>query len=184
MLKPSITLIDTGYAADSCYDFILPRQGAARRVFASKGVDRLTKLGLAQDGKVKNNTIRLFSVATYACKDRILSRLKVPKPGPAYQHFPAWTTKDYFDQLTAESKVPVKNRKTGRIRYEWIANQTRNEALDLTVYAHAGLWILQKFIDPVTYNDLSAIVAEVQKGASPTTLVQHRGRRVLSSGVV
>lgn len=183
MLKPSITLIDTGYAADTCYDFILPRQGPSRRVFASKGVDRLTKLGLAQDGKVKNNTIRLFSVATYACKDRILSRLKVPKPGPAYQHFPAWTTKDYFDQLTAESKVPVKNRKNGRVRYEWIANQTRNEALDLTVYAHAGLWILQKFIDPVTYNDLSAIVAEVQKGSSPTTLAQRPGRRVLSSGI-
>ncbi len=45
-LIPSITFIDTGYAADSCYDFIQPRQHSARRVFASKGVDRLTKLGL------------------------------------------------------------------------------------------------------------------------------------------
>jgi phage terminase large subunit GpA-like protein len=37
MLRPAITLIDTGYAADSCYDFILPRQTAARRVYACKG---------------------------------------------------------------------------------------------------------------------------------------------------
>jgi phage terminase large subunit GpA-like protein len=183
LLRPSITLIDTGYAADACYDFILPRQSAARRVYACKGQDRITKIGLVQDSKVKNNTIRLFNVATYACKDRILSRLKINKVGPAYAHFPRWTTDDYFDQLTAESKIPIKNRRTGRIKFEWVANQTRNEALDLTVYAHAGLWILQKFIDPVTYNDLSALVAEVQKGANPVTLAKPRARRIISQGV-
>jgi phage terminase large subunit GpA-like protein len=37
-LRPSITLIDTGYAADCCYDFILPRQTAARpRFLPAKG---------------------------------------------------------------------------------------------------------------------------------------------------
>jgi phage terminase large subunit GpA-like protein len=183
LLRPTITLVDTGYAADSCYDFILPRQSAARRVYACKGQDKITKPGLVQESKVRNNTLRLFNVATYACKDRILSRLRINKPGPAYQNFPEWTTNDYFEQLTAESKVPVKNRRTGRVRYEWVANQQRNEALDLTVYAHAGLWILQKFIDPVTYNDLSAIVAEVQKGAAPTSLVSPRQRRIISTGI-
>jgi phage terminase large subunit GpA-like protein len=182
-LRPAITLIDTGYAADSCYDFILPRQSAARRVYACKGQDRLPKLGLAHETKVKSRTIRLFNVATHACKDRILSRLKINKPGPAYFNFPNWVSEDYFDQLTAESKVPIKNKRTGRIRFEWVANQQRNEALDLTVYAHAGLWILQKFIDPLTYNDLSAIVAEVQKGASPTTLARTIGRRIISRGI-
>jgi phage terminase large subunit GpA-like protein len=182
-LRPAITLIDTGYAADSCYDFILPRQSAARRVYACKGQDRLPKLGLAHETKVKDRTIRLFNIATHACKDRILSRLKINKPGPAYFNFPNWVSEEYFDQLTAESKVPIKNKRTGRIRFEWVANQQRNEALDLTVYAHAGLWILQKFIDPVTYNDLSAIVAEVQKGANPTTLARAVGRRVLSRGI-
>lgn len=183
ILRPSITLIDTGYAADACYAYILPRQTAARRVYACKGQDRITKLGLVQEGKVRNNTIRLFNVATYACKDRILSRLKINKPGPAYSNFPSWTTEDYFDQLTAESKVPVKNKRTGRIKFEWVANQQRNEALDLTVYAHAGLWILQKIIDPLTFNDLTALVAEVQKGASPTTLAQPTRIRVLSQGI-
>lgn len=183
MLKPAITLIDSGYAADSVYNFVLPRQSAARRVYASKGQDHITKIGLAQEGKVKNSAIRLFHVATNACKDRIMNRLRIEKPGPGYFNFPEWTTDDYFEQLTAESKVPVKNRKTGRIRYEWVMNQTRNEALDLTVYAHAGLWILQKIIDRKTFEDLSALLAEVQKGASPQTLVTAPRRRVLSGGI-
>lgn len=182
-LRPSITLIDTGYASDACYNFILPRQTAARRVFAIKGKDVLSKLSLVQEGKIKNNTIRLFSIATYAIKDRILDRLKVAKPGPQYMHFPEWTSEDYFSQITAESRVPVKNRKTGRTRFEWVMNQTRNEALDLTVYAHAGLWILQKIIDPVSYNDLTALAAAVQMGQAPATMQAAVGRRVLSRGV-
>ncbi len=60
---------------------------------------------------MNNNTIRLFTVATYACKDRILNRLKINKPGPGYFNFPQWTTEDYLNQLTAESKVPVKKQK-------------------------------------------------------------------------
>lgn len=183
LLRPAITLIDTGYAADACYNFIMPRQTAARRVYACRGQDRVAKLGLVQEGHVKNNTIRLFNVATYACKDRILSRLKVNKPGPSYLHFPDWTTEDYFDQLTAESKVPRKNKRTGRVHYEWVPNQLRNEALDLTVYAHAGLWILQKILDPATFNDLAALSAEVEKGLNPATLRKPVQRRILSPGV-
>jgi phage terminase large subunit GpA-like protein len=183
VLRPSITLIDTGYAADACYNFIMPRQSAARRVYASRGQDRLSKIGLVQEGTVKNHVIRLFNVATYACKDRILARLKVNKRGPSYQHFPKWTTEDYFDQLTAESKVPRKNKTTGRVRYEWVPNQLRNEALDLTVYAHAGLWILQKLIDPTTYNDLAALSAAVEAGGNPTTLRRPVQRRIVSQGV-
>ncbi len=183
LLRPSITLIDTGYAADACYNFILPRQNASRRVYACKGQDRLSKLTLVQESKTKNNEIRLFNIATYAIKDRILNRLKVNKIGPSYLHFPNWTSEEYFDQLTAESKVPRKNKRTGRVKYEWVPNQLRNEVLDLTVYDHGGLWILQKIIDPTTYNDLSALVAEVQKGKNPATLAKPAVRRVISQGV-
>ena len=47
----------------------------------------------------------------------------------------------------------------------------------------AGLWVLQKFIDSKTFNNLSAIVAEIQKGNGPTTLSIAAGRRVISSGI-
>ncbi len=182
-LRSSITLIDTGYAVDACYNFILPRQTSARRVFACKGQPKVSKLGLAQEGKVRNNTIRLFNVATMACKDRIMDRLRVNKPGPAYCHYPEWVPDDYFDQLTAESKIPVKNKRTGRTHYEWVTNQQRNEALDLTVYAHAGLWILQKIIDPATYGDFTKLAEAVWAGAAPLTMRRAVGRRVLSQGI-
>ncbi len=183
VLKSSLTLIDTGYAADACYNFILPRQTASRRVFACKGQNHITKLGLASETRVKNNNIRLFNVATIACKDRIMDRLRVNKPGPAYCHFPDWTSDSYFDQLTAESKRPMRNKRTGRVTYEWVANQTRNEALDLTVYAHAGLWVLQKILDPETYGDLTKLAEAVWAGTSPSSLRPVIGRRVISKGI-
>ena len=112
-----------------------------------------------------------------------MNRLKIERPGPGYFNFPDWVTEDYFGQLTAESKVPVKNRKTGKIRWEWIMNQTRNEALDLTVYAHAALWILQKVIDKNTYENLSTLLASVQEGNQSAGRSTNRLRRVISSGI-
>ncbi len=182
-MRVAITLIDTGYAADACYDFILPRQTAARRIFACKGLPKLNKLGLVQESKVKNNTIRLFNVATMACKDRIMDRLRILKPGPGYSHFPEWTTNDYFDQLTAESKIPVKNKRTGRTHFEWVTNQARNEALDLTVYAHAGLWILQKILAPKVYANLGTLLAQVQIGPTGEAKPVAPKRRVYSEGI-
>jgi phage terminase large subunit GpA-like protein len=84
--------------------------------------------------------------------------------------------------LTAESKVPVRNRRTNVTRYYWVKNQERNEALDLTVYAHAGLWLLQNKIDRQTYGDLFALHTEVMKGHSepePRTL----SPRLISPGI-
>lgn len=95
-------------------------------------------------------------------------------------HVPEWVGEHYFEQLTAASRVQIENKRTGRIRYEWMAHQQRNEALDLTVYAHPGLWILQKIIDPVTFDDLSAIVSQVQNGNAPLTLAKAMGSRIIS----
>jgi phage terminase large subunit GpA-like protein len=79
-------------------------------------------------------------------------------------HFPEWITDEYFGQLTAESKIPVRNRRTNVTRHLWVKNQDRNEALDLAAYAHATLWLLQKKIAPRTYRDLEAVHAQVVAG--------------------
>jgi phage terminase large subunit GpA-like protein len=187
-LLPSITLIDSGDGghADSVYDYVMPRQHTRRRVFACKGVDYLSKPGLADEGKTKRGNIRLFTVATYAAKDRIFARLKLspPKPGeikPGYVHFPHWATDEYFEQLTAEKKIPIKNRVTRAMRYVYVRQHPRNEALDLTVYAHAGLFVLQRFIDPVTFHDLARLAARVKQGQ--TGALASRTRRVRSRGI-
>lgn len=181
-IRPALCLIDSGDGghSDSVYDYVAPRQNARHRVFACKGVDYLSKPGLAAEGTTKRGGIRLWTVATTAAKDRIYARLKIAQPGPGYAHYPEWTTEEYFDQLTAEKKNPIRNRTTRREKFVYVKQHTRNEALDLTVYAHAGLFILQTFIGPQIYKDLHRLAAAVQEGRG---VVPQRVRRVRSNGV-
>ena len=182
-LRPAITLVDAGAYPDSVYNFVMPRQHSRRRVYASKGEDFLSKPVLAEETTSKKHKVRLWILATNAIKDRIMARLKIPKPGPGYLHFPEHTTDEYFSQLTAESKVPVRNKRSNVTRYYWVKNQERNEALDLTVYAHAALWILQNKIDPKTYGDLAALHKLVCAGqAEPERKVL--APRIISRGIV
>jgi phage terminase large subunit GpA-like protein len=177
-LRPIITLIDSGDHSDSVYDFVLPRQHG-RLVFACKGVDFLSKPGLASQGTTKREKIRLWTIATYACKDRILARLKIAKPGPGYVHLPDWVTDEYLEQLTSEAKVPIKNKTTRQTRHVYVKTAARNEALDLTVYAHGALFVLQNFIAPA-YRDLQRVLALVQ---STEPVQPHARRAVRSRGV-
>ncbi|MGH9557510.1 MAG: terminase gpA endonuclease subunit [Terriglobales bacterium] len=178
-----MTLIDSGAHADSVYDYVLPRQHTRRRIFACKGVDYLSKPGLVSEGTTKRTNIRLWTVATYAAKDRVLARMKIPKPGPGYMHLPDWATEEYLEQLTGEKKITVRDRRTRTRKPLYVKTYTRNEALDLTVYCHAGLFILQYFIEPSTYRDLGRLAALVQQGHAPGSLVPLRMRRVRSPGL-
>lgn len=181
-LAPAIVLIDSGDGgnADSVYDYVLPRQNTRRRIFACKGVEYLSKPGLASEGTTKRHNIRLWTVATTAAKDRILARLKIAKPGPGYMHFPEWVTEEYFDQLTAEKKMPVRNKTTRKEKFVYVKQHPRNEALDLTVYAQAGLFVLQNFLAPGVYRDLPRLLARVQEGK---LIAPQGGRRVRSRGI-
>jgi phage terminase large subunit GpA-like protein len=181
-MLPVITLIDSGSGghADSVYKFTELRQNTRRRVYACKGFDFLSKPGLAVRGTTKKQNVIVWNVATYAAKDRIISRLKKAQPGPGFMHFPMWTTEEYFDQLTAEKKITRVDRRTRRLRSEYVQTHPRNEALDLTVYAHAALYILQKHVDRATYADLGALAQSLQGIIRPP---KPRGRRIRSQGI-
>ena len=58
----------------------------------------------------------------------------------------------------------------------------RNEALDLTVYCHAGPFALQHFIAPVIYRDLGKLGEIITQGQSPDAL-RPRARRFRSAGL-
>lgn len=156
-MAPAIALVDSGAHSNSVYNFVMPRQHARRRVYACKGMESLTRPGLAQEGATKRARVRLWLVNTTAAKDQIFSRLKVAKPGPRYMHFPDWTPEEYFRQLTAEKKIVVRNKRTRTTKHVYVKTYDRNEALDMTAYAHAGLFILQQFIAPATYRDLARL---------------------------
>ena len=83
--------------------------------------------------------VRLFTVGTDTAKDRIFARLKIPAHGPGYIHLPDFIDEEYLAQLTAEKAVRRYKRGRGTVR-EYIKTRSRNEALDLEVYALAALY--------------------------------------------
>lgn len=101
----------------------------------------------------KSNTKgRLYLIDQVAAKDQIFAELKIPKPGPGYQHFPSDLDQGYFDQLLAE--VPVRNKR----KYEKRDKDDPNEILDLHVYCDAAMAIYAP-------RDLAVLVAKAKAGA-------------------
>src|SRR6185369_2795062 len=82
---------------------------------------------------------QIFMIGADTGKDVVYSRLRIPKPGPGYVHFPIGGAFDaeYFAQLTSEA---VQTRfKEGRPYRVWVLpDGRRNEALDTAVYALAA----------------------------------------------
>ena len=194
LLRPEICLVDSGDQTAAVYEFVLPRQIAARRVYACKGIDRLSIPGLAKQGAAKKQFVKLWMIAADAGKDRVYARLKIPphpkgEPRPGYHHLPDWTTQEYMKQLAGERKTAERDKKTHRYRQRYTQVYVRTEALDLTVYAHGGLFIMQNFIDPARYRNLEKLHAEVIESGknAPNTVagkvLPPRRHRVISEGI-
>jgi len=179
-MRPVICLIDTGDGdkVGPVYEFIHPRQGQG--VFACKGVKFHTRPVLVQSSQIKGGKLRLFTIATHPVKQLVFDRLKIKAPGPAYMHFPSWTTEEFFMQLTGEKLVPREVKRTRRTIYEWVKTHANNEALDLSVYALAGLRVLQTILAPGKFKDLEALLAET-RGKKPEAA--GHGRVIRSHGV-
>ena len=82
----------------------------------------------------------MFPVGVDTAKHLLFSRFKITEPGPGYCHFPIGRDDEYFKQLTAE-KIATRYHK-GFAKREFVKTRTRNEALDVRVYAMAALSLL------------------------------------------
>lgn len=181
-MRAAIMLIDSGgHCTDAVYDYVLTRQNLRDRCYAVKGVDYNSKPVLAAEGATKRTAVRLYTIATHTAKDRIFSRLKIPQPGPGYMHFPDWTTDEYLAQLVSEKRITVTDKRTRSKKSVWVKTYNRNEALDLEVYSLAGLFILQTYIAPNVFRDLSALLEATKTGGE--VKAQPRGRRYRSHGI-
>lgn len=181
LMRPVITLVDSGgHNTDAVYDFVTPRQNNRDRCYAIKGVDYHTKPVLVQEGTTKRSAVKLYTVATHMAKERIFSWLGKPQPGPGYLHLPEWTTEEYCAQLTGEKRITVTDKRTRVRKTIWVKTHRNNEALDLEVYSHAGIWIVQNLIDPATTRDLGALAAAVR---GEVAMPAPRVRRVRSHGI-
>ena len=133
------TCIDSGgHHTQAVYKYVAPREG--KRIFAIKGMGGEGKPIMGKPSKNNIGKIKLFPVGVDTAKLLLFSRFKITEPGPGYCHFPVGREDEYFKQLTAE-KIATRYHK-GFAKREFVKTRTRNEALDVRVYAMAALSLL------------------------------------------
>jgi len=146
------TFVDSGYATDTVYDFVAPRQ--VRKVYASKGDEGKPGAPPIKRSTRKNASgVKLWTLGTFTLKDDFFSRLAIVRPGPRYltlrQPDPRLCNgfdREYFAQFEAEKKIP--RRVPGERRYtrSYVQKRARNEAIDLQVLADAAFRSLGKAV--------------------------------------
>lgn len=109
--------------------------------------------------KADRKGVKVYMVGTQRAKDLIAARMDLPGEGPGRMHYYnseqlRW---DYFDQMTAEAKIPSKTQRHKKV---WALKSGRRcEAWDCEVYAmHAAR---AKRIHLLSPKDWDAIEAEV-----------------------
>ncbi len=132
----SICVDSGGHHTDQVYAYT--RRHTNR--FAIKGSSIAGKPLVGKPSRTNKGRVALYPLGTDAAKDLIFSRLKIDEHGPGYCHFPMHYTKLYFKGLCSEKKVQKFLK--GVSRMEWKKTFTRNEPLDLRVYALAAFRLL------------------------------------------
>ena len=142
-----------GHHAERVYAFASARK--LRNVFAIKGVAGPKAIWPRKASRAIGNN-QVFIVGVDTAKDAIYARLRIPKPGPGFIHFPADDAfgEEYFEQLTVE-KVVTRYRMGQPMRVWDKPKGARNEALDTFAYALAALKSL-----PLRLDRMEPLVAE------------------------
>ena len=138
------TCVDSGgHHTRAVYNYAKTRSG--RNVFAIKGIGGEGKPIVGRPSKNNIGKVPLYPVGVDSAKELHYARLKIDGHGAGYCHFREEMDDEYFRQLTAEKRV-VRYHK-GYPKNEWKKTRTRNEALDVRVYAIAALAILNVNMD-------------------------------------
>ena len=121
---------------------------------------------LTASGKRARRGTPVWQVGTEIAKDALYNALAADAdlpPDERRAHFAAELPPDYYQQLTAETYNPIRNR------YE-LRRGRRNEALDTWVYAYAAAHHPLLRVDKMTarhWADLAALVSPPAPGAPP-----------------
>ena len=135
--------IDANYSTDDVFDWaktypksrvvmVRGAKGDAAPTFARVSAER------RRDGKIVKYQGRFFNVGVSGLKGALYKFLRVDSPDSrGYVDFPAGLEDDYYEQLTAEKRTAVIDRK-GFTSYQWTKPRSaRNEQLDVMVYGEA-----------------------------------------------
>lgn len=149
------TCLDTGYATDEMYEFVLANQ--FRRIYATKGfagrggTPIVGKVSEKRSGR-SGRPVPLYPINVDDAKADIMSSLALQVPpnathgdGPNVMHFPIEhdsVNEEYFSQLTAERKETKYNKAKVATHIVWVKDRERNEALDMSVLCLAAFRLL------------------------------------------
>lgn len=164
MVIERVVIDSGGLHTEEVYRYVAARDES--RFFAIKGGNLPGSPLVARPTMTNRYRIPLFVLGVDSGKEIITSHLRIASPGPGYMHFPIAIDREYFEQLTAEKAVRkwVKNR--GVIR-EWHKVRPRNEALDLEVYALAGLYMCGAAFMQALPERASKLARPVEPGEAP-----------------
>ena len=163
-----VTIDSGGHHSEQVYSFCKPR--AERRVYAIRGGTEMGKPLVAKPTRNNKYKALLFTLCVDSGKDRVYTRLKFTKPGPGFMHFPVapWFDEEYLAQLTAEKKIRKFMPGRGSVP-AWKKLRDRNEALDLTVYCLAALYILGQDVRETLGAKADLWAQALAEGEAPTS---------------
>lgn len=143
-LPITATCLDTGYATEEMYDFVLAYQG--RQIFATKGY--AGKSGEPIVGKPAEKRygrgarpVRLYPINVDDAKADVLNALTLTAAGPGYLHLPEHVDtvgEEFCAQLCAEHRETRYNKSNVATHAVWVQDRERNEALDCAVLCLAA----------------------------------------------
>lgn len=142
------TCLDTGYATEEMYDFVLG--GRVRRLYATKGVAGKAGepiVGRSSDKRYGKSPrpVPLFPINVDDAKADLYSSLSLAGPGPGWIHFPNHldtVDEEYFAQLCAEHRETRYNRSGVATHTVWVQDRERNEAFDTAILCLAAWRLL------------------------------------------
>lgn len=185
-MRISCTMIDAGYATDTVYSFVKPRE--QRNVFAIQGdrTGRPDHEPLKRPTEANADGVKVWRAGTYKGKDLLFRRLRIQRPGPRYMHLRSYTPElcngfdgEYFKQFGAEKKVPRRIPKSRKMEYRFVEVRRRNEAIDLHVYNRAAFLALGQGVR----TKLGELVEAAREGPSGKKKRKRRRGRVRHKGV-
>jgi phage terminase large subunit GpA-like protein len=181
LLPIHATCIDSGYAADEVYSFVLAHQ--ARRIYATKGqagksgeplvckVTPPSSSGQTRRGRsaavprAARRTVNLYNVNVDDAKAMVMSSLALVAPGPNYIHFPSrveTVDSEFFSQLCAEHRESRYNKGGVSTSSVWVQDREDNHAFDAMVLSLVAFHLLRPNL-----RDMAARILAVQPTAKP-----------------
>lgn len=174
--------VDTGgHHTQEAYRFL--RRHLTRRIYGVKGASDPTAplVRMSWPSKKQRRHVPLLIVGTVTAKNDIHAWYQVDQPGqPGYMHHHPQRDFSWFQQLASEKPIDQRD-KYGRKKRFWVKKtaSTRNEGLDMRVYAYAAI----HYLNP-NWHALAEQLQPVQGDQQTVTPVARRTVKPARKGFV